>query len=179
MPNGYLTPAQSPGLEQYAMRAFAEALDAVPMALAENSGLSPIETLANIKSRQAKEKNTRLGVDCMQTGSNGKSCPSCSSPDIDYLHFTRCICSPCFVFAHTAVFRTRTAARPRKRVASRSRGAYISPLSAPPRDVARCPHATTSRFSSNVTTTSGDEMHHTSQFLAVIIARRHQSLCCF
>jgi hypothetical protein len=56
------------------MRAFAEALDAVPMALAENSGLSPIETLANIKSRQAKENNSRLGVDCMQTGSNGK-CP--------------------------------------------------------------------------------------------------------
>lgn len=54
------------------MRAFADALDAVPMALAENSGLSPIETLANIKSRQAKEKNTRLGVDCMQTGSNGE-----------------------------------------------------------------------------------------------------------
>lgn len=64
---------QSPGLEQYAMRAFADALDCVPMALAENSGLSPIETLANIKSRQAKEKNSRLGVDCMQTGSNGKS----------------------------------------------------------------------------------------------------------
>lgn len=55
------------------MRAFADALDSVPMALAENSGLSPIETLANIKSRQAKEKNTRLGVDCMQTGSNGAS----------------------------------------------------------------------------------------------------------
>ena len=67
---------QSPGLEQYAMRAFAEALDAVPMALAENSGLSPIETLANIKSRQVKEKNTRLGVDCMMTGSNGKCIPS-------------------------------------------------------------------------------------------------------
>jgi hypothetical protein len=62
---------QSPGLEQYAMRAFADALDAIPMALAENSGLSPIETLAEIKSRQVKEKNTRLGVDCMQTGSNG------------------------------------------------------------------------------------------------------------
>lgn len=54
------------------MRAFADALDSVPMTLAENSGLSPIETLANIKSRQAKEKNTRLGVDCMQTGSNGE-----------------------------------------------------------------------------------------------------------
>jgi T-complex protein 1 subunit epsilon len=52
------------------MRAFADALDAVPMALAENSGLSPIETLAAVKSRQATEKNTRLGVDCMQTGSN-------------------------------------------------------------------------------------------------------------
>lgn len=61
---------QSPGLEQYAMRAFAEALDAVPIALAENSGLSAIETLAAIKSRQVKESNTRLGVDCMQTGSN-------------------------------------------------------------------------------------------------------------
>ena len=61
------------------MRAFADALDAVPMALAENSGLSPIETLANIKSRQAKEKNTRLGVDCMQTGSNGK-CNSLQHP---------------------------------------------------------------------------------------------------
>jgi T-complex protein 1 subunit epsilon len=54
------------------MRAFAEALDAIPMALAENSGLSPIETLAEIKSQQVTEKNSHLGVDCMQTGSNGK-----------------------------------------------------------------------------------------------------------
>jgi hypothetical protein len=58
------------------MRAFADALDAIPMALAENSGLSSIETLAAIKSRQVKEKNSRLGVDCMQTGSNGKLKPS-------------------------------------------------------------------------------------------------------
>jgi len=55
------------------MRAFADALDAVPMALAENSGLSPIETLAAIKSRQVRERNSRLGVDCMGTGSNGTS----------------------------------------------------------------------------------------------------------
>ncbi|MCJ1443241.1 MAG: T-complex protein 1 subunit epsilon [Stictis urceolatum] len=61
---------KSPGLEQYAMRAFSEALDSVPMALAENSGLSPIEALASIKSRQVKEGSSRLGVDCMQTGSN-------------------------------------------------------------------------------------------------------------
>ena len=57
------------------MRAFADALDSVPMALAENSGLSPIETLASIKSRQVKERNSRLGVDCMQTGSNGMYLP--------------------------------------------------------------------------------------------------------
>ncbi|KZZ89583.1 T-complex protein 1, epsilon subunit [Ascosphaera apis ARSEF 7405] len=61
---------KSPGIEQYAMRAFADALDAVPMALAENSGLNPIETLASIKSQQVKENNSRLGVDCMNTGSN-------------------------------------------------------------------------------------------------------------
>ncbi|KAL2012188.1 hypothetical protein VTN00DRAFT_4906 [Thermoascus crustaceus] len=61
---------KSPGIEQYAMRAFADALDSVPMTLAENSGLSPIETLAAIKSRQVKENNPRLGVDCMATGSN-------------------------------------------------------------------------------------------------------------
>lgn len=52
------------------MRAFADALDVIPMALAENSGMSPIETLANIKSRQVTEKNSRLGVDCMQVGTN-------------------------------------------------------------------------------------------------------------
>lgn len=55
------------------MRAFADAMDAVPLSLAENSGSSPIETLASIKSRQVKENNSRLGVDCMMTGNNGKS----------------------------------------------------------------------------------------------------------
>lgn len=59
------------GLEQYSMRAFSDALDAIPMALAENSGLSPIETLADLKARQGKGEGVgRLGVDCMQTGTN-------------------------------------------------------------------------------------------------------------
>eukprot|EP00842_Homolaphlyctis_polyrhiza_P002542 jgi/Hompol1/3289/HPOL_003189-RA len=57
-------------IEQYAMRAFAAALDAVPLALAENSGLSPIETLADIKSRHVTEKNARLGIDCNLRGTN-------------------------------------------------------------------------------------------------------------
>ena len=62
-----------PSIEQYAMRAFASALDAVPLALAENSGLSPIETLAEVKSRQVKEGNSSLGIDCLGKGSNGLS----------------------------------------------------------------------------------------------------------
>jgi len=55
-------------IEQYAMRAFADALESVPMALAENSGLHPFKTLADVKSRQIKENNPRLGIDCMDTG---------------------------------------------------------------------------------------------------------------
>lgn len=62
-------------LEQYAMRAFASALDAIPLALAENSGLAPIETLSEIKSRQVNENDSRLGIDCMGAGNNNmKEC---------------------------------------------------------------------------------------------------------
>ncbi|XP_033732962.1 T-complex protein 1 subunit epsilon-like [Pecten maximus] len=57
-------------LEQYAMRSFAEALESIPLALAENSGSSPIHTLADIKSRQLKEKNPRLGIDCLFKDTN-------------------------------------------------------------------------------------------------------------
>lgn len=55
-------------LEQYAVRAFSDALEAVPLALAENSGLSAIETVAEIKARQLKEGNSRLGIDCNRLG---------------------------------------------------------------------------------------------------------------
>ena len=53
------------------MRAFSDALEAIPLALAENSGLNPIQTVADIKSRQVAEGNPKLGVDCMDTGING------------------------------------------------------------------------------------------------------------
>lgn len=53
------------------MRAFAQALDSTPLALAENSGLSPIDTLADVKSRQVTENNPRLGIDCLGKGENG------------------------------------------------------------------------------------------------------------
>ena len=54
------------------MRAFSDALDQVPMALAENSGLNPISTLAEVKSQQVKSTESRgkLGVDCMGRGNN-------------------------------------------------------------------------------------------------------------
>ena len=55
-------------LEQWGMRSFAKALESVPMALAENSGLSPVETLTNLRSEQRTTNNSRLGVDALHTG---------------------------------------------------------------------------------------------------------------
>ena len=49
-----VTRAQVSSLEQYAMRAFADALEAIPMALAENSGLDPIQSLSNVKARHVR-----------------------------------------------------------------------------------------------------------------------------
>jgi len=58
-----------PGIEQYAIRAFADALEDLPMALAENAGLQPITEVTKIKARQLSEGNPRLGIDCNQIGS--------------------------------------------------------------------------------------------------------------
>merc|ERR1712071_385642 len=44
---------ETAGIQQYAMRAFASALETIPMALSENSGINPI-----------------LGVDCLMKGTN-------------------------------------------------------------------------------------------------------------
>jgi T-complex protein 1 subunit epsilon len=41
------------------------------LALAENSGLSPIHTLTEIKSRQVAENNPALGIDCLCKGTAG------------------------------------------------------------------------------------------------------------
>lgn len=50
------------GVDQYAIRAFADALDDIPMALAENCGLSPIEEVAAAKSKQVKDCSSVIGV---------------------------------------------------------------------------------------------------------------------
>eukprot|EP00794_Sanderia_malayensis_P003787 gene3787-4310_t len=57
-------------VEQYAMHAFAETLETVPLALAENSGFSSIETVSEVKARQITENNPRLGIDCLDKGTN-------------------------------------------------------------------------------------------------------------
>jgi len=57
-------------VEQYAMRAFANALETIPLALAENAGFSPVATLSEIKAAQLKTNNPRLGVDCLQKGTS-------------------------------------------------------------------------------------------------------------
>ena len=41
-------------IEQYAFRAFSDALESIPIALAENSGLDPIQTLTQIKAKQVR-----------------------------------------------------------------------------------------------------------------------------
>ena len=61
---------QTSSIQQYAIRAFAEALDVIPISLAENSGYNGIEYLANLKTKQVKEKNPWLGVDCTRQGTN-------------------------------------------------------------------------------------------------------------
>lgn len=76
------------------MRAFASALDAIPLALAENSGLSPIETLAEVKSRQIEENNSRLGIDCMGRGENGASACIFRQSLIQATELTRTLCEP-------------------------------------------------------------------------------------
>ena len=58
------------GVEQYAMRAFADALETVPIALAENSGLNPIAALTETRAAQLSEKNPHLGIDCLHKGTS-------------------------------------------------------------------------------------------------------------
>ena len=58
-------------IEQYAFRGFANALESIPLALAENSGLDPIRTLTEIKAKQVADNNTSLGVNCFKPGEYG------------------------------------------------------------------------------------------------------------
>jgi T-complex protein 1 subunit epsilon len=50
------------GVDQYAVRAFADALEDIPLALAENAGYRPIEEVAAAKAKQVTEKNPFIGI---------------------------------------------------------------------------------------------------------------------
>lgn len=58
------------GMDQYAFRGFSKALESIGLALAENSGLNPIESLAEVRRAQVETKNPHLGIDCLQLGTN-------------------------------------------------------------------------------------------------------------
>lgn len=51
------------GREHYAILAFADALDSIPVTLAENAGMDVIDTIAGIRSKQAVGNNPWIGVD--------------------------------------------------------------------------------------------------------------------
>jgi len=53
------------GREQLAAEKFADALEAIPLALAENAGMDPIDTLTNLRSNQIKGEKW-FGIDVMK-----------------------------------------------------------------------------------------------------------------
>lgn len=55
-------------IEQYAVRAYGDALEEIPMALAENSGYNQIEYVQALKREQVENKNPYVGVDAMRDG---------------------------------------------------------------------------------------------------------------
>ncbi len=56
------------GVEQYAVRAFGDALEEIPLSLAENSGYSPISYVSKLKEEQESEKLPFFGVDGLRKG---------------------------------------------------------------------------------------------------------------
>jgi len=59
------------GVDQYALEAFANALEDIPLALAENSGYSPIEELAELKNKQIQTNCSRFGLSVNNTDNEG------------------------------------------------------------------------------------------------------------
>lgn len=54
------------GREHFAIEAFAEALESIPLTLAENAGMDLIDTTVKIRSAQSTGKNPWIGVDVKQ-----------------------------------------------------------------------------------------------------------------
>ena len=54
------------GREQLAIQAFADSLEAIPKALAENAGMDVIDTLVSLRNKHKKEDGKTVGVDVMK-----------------------------------------------------------------------------------------------------------------
>ncbi|KRZ16229.1 T-complex protein 1 subunit epsilon [Trichinella zimbabwensis] len=61
----YSEAEKAEGLEQYSFRAFSQALEDIPLALAENAGLLPMQTLADVKAVHVRENKPYFGVPCL------------------------------------------------------------------------------------------------------------------
>mmetsp|Transcript_41446 Transcript_41446/g.54536 ORF Transcript_41446/g.54536 Transcript_41446/m.54536 type:complete len:484 (+) Transcript_41446:539-1990(+) len=61
------------GVEQYAVRAFADALEEIPLTLAENSGYNPIEYVSKLREEQVSTENPFVGVDANHQGTTNMS----------------------------------------------------------------------------------------------------------
>lgn len=57
---------ENPTVEQYALRAYGDALEQICVVLAENSGLDPIQSLSEARSRQIEEKTHVYGIACLE-----------------------------------------------------------------------------------------------------------------
>ncbi|MEO9320138.1 MAG: thermosome subunit alpha [Nitrososphaera sp.] len=51
------------GRQHYAILAYADALESIPIALAENAGMDIIDSIAGLHSRQSEENNPWIGID--------------------------------------------------------------------------------------------------------------------
>ena len=56
------------GREQLAIEAFAEALESIPLALAENAGLDPIDVMVDLRAKHEDPNNRWCGVDAYSGG---------------------------------------------------------------------------------------------------------------
>jgi thermosome len=56
------------GREQLAIEAFAEAMESVPLALAENAGLDPIDIMVELRAKHESPENRWFGVDVYSGG---------------------------------------------------------------------------------------------------------------
>jgi T-complex protein 1 subunit epsilon len=61
------------GVEQYAVRAFADALEEIPLTLAENSGFNPIDYVSKLREEQVSLDNPFIGVDANHQGTTNMS----------------------------------------------------------------------------------------------------------